>query len=896
MEEAGISLRHPRPSSPTPLLPAHLSCPTLIHLFFLLLLSCTQPWGAAVSQTVPHCCNETAGGSAGSLAEEEQPSQQNHSTSESSNHNRSDGVRQEITLPSRLVYYINKESESPFHILDTKARDQKKHNKAVHLAQASFLIEAFGTAFILDLTLNNGLLSLDYTEIEYNEGKPRQSKGGEHCYYHGRIRGIENSRVAVSTCNGLHGMFDDGVHTYTIHPVDLSHNYGSTSRPHIIERAPGSQISKHSNDLEETEAEEQTAQAQWLRRRRRKRAVNQAQRGIFEEMKYVELMIVNDHQMYKKHRSSHIYTNNFAKSVVNLVDLIYKEQLNTRVVLVAVETWTDKDRIPIGSDPLKMLHDFSKYRQNHIKQHADAVHLLSNGTFHYKRSSMSYFGGVCSLTRGVGVNEYGIPLSMAQQLAQSLAQNLGIQWEPASRKVKPKECDCSENFGGCIMEETGVYHSRMFSKCSIAEYKEFLNRGGGSCLFNRPTKLFEVTECGNGYVEAGEECDCGFRLDCFGDCCKKCSLSNGAHCSDGPCCNTSCLFLPREYDCRNAVNECDITEHCTGDSGQCPPNLHKQDGYSCDSNQGRCYNGECKTRDNQCKHIWGSKAAGSDKSCYEKLNTEGTEKGNCGKEGERWIQCSKHDVFCGFLLCANVSKIPRIGQLKSDISPTYINHQGRVVDCSGAHVVLDDETDMGYVEDGTPCGPSMMCLDRKCLPIQSLNISSCPMGSNGKICSGHGVCSSEATCICSSTWAGTDCSIYDPKKESGGKKENVPKEMSKREGMIRLSLEYEVAHFGNCLPALLVYGAGLLRNIYGKSPSHPMKISNTKKLSCQDCNGHWNKLEISNNVLNALSMEIQKHQLKCLHEIRFSLQEIQVQYLFFHENIVNVKLNEHLQT
>lgn len=28
-----------------------------------------------------------------------------------------------------------------------------------------------------------------------------------------------------------------------------------------------------------------------------------------------------------------------------------------------------------------------------------------NVTFHYKRSSLSYFGGVCSVTRGVGVNE-----------------------------------------------------------------------------------------------------------------------------------------------------------------------------------------------------------------------------------------------------------------------------------------------------------------------------------------------------------------------------------------------------------------------------------------------------------------------------------------------------------
>ncbi|XP_053554624.1 disintegrin and metalloproteinase domain-containing protein 23 [Bombina bombina] len=771
MEEAGSSLRHHRPVPP---LPALLSCPALLRLICLMMLSFPQHWGTTASETAPHC-NETAGATNSTLAEEERTSQKNSSSRDSNSYSDSHVFHTEITLPSRLVYYLNKESESPYHVLDTRARDQQKHNKVVHLAQTSFQIEAFGRKFVLDLMLNNDLLSSDYTEIEYKEGKPKVTKGGEHCYYHGEIRGILNSKAAISTCNGLHGMFDDGKYIYTIEPVDIIHITESTSRPHFIERTLQNYMQQNYLDskFEGNISSQQppVAQTQWLRRKRRKRALP-ASPSVFDEMKYVELMIVNDHQMYKKHRSSHMYTNNFAKSVVNLVDSIYKEQLNTRVVLVAVETWTDKDRIPIGSDPMKMLHDFSKYRQHHIKQHADAVHLLSNGTFHYKRSSVSYFGGVCSQSRGVGVNEYGILMSMAQQLAQSLAQNLGIQWEPASRKPK---CDCTESFGGCIMEETGVYHSRKFSKCSIAEYKEFLNRGGGSCLFNRPTKLFEVTECGNGYVEAGEECDCGFRMDCFETCCKKCSLANGAHCSDGPCCNTTCLFLSRENDCRYAVNECDITEHCTGDSGQCPPNLRKQDGYACDSNQGRCYNGECKTRDNQCKHIWGNKAAGSDKFCYEKLNTEGTEKGNCGKDGDRWIQCSKHDVFCGFLLCANVSKIPRIGELRGDTLPTLINHQGRVVDCSGAHVVLDDETDMGYVEDGTPCGPSMMCIDRKCLPIQSLNISSCPLGTNGKMCSGHGVCSNEATCICSYTWAGTDCSIYDPKKETNNKKDDLPK-------------------------------------------------------------------------------------------------------------------------
>lgn len=86
-----------------------------------------------------------------------------------------------------------------------------------------------------------------------------------------------------------------------------------------------------------------------------------------------------------------------------------------------------------------------------------------NVNFQFRRSSLAYFGGMCSLSRGVGVNEvilrvnqlpgcvckkitsdlccflflqYGNSLAMAGSLSQSLAQNLGIQWDPASKKSK----------------------------------------------------------------------------------------------------------------------------------------------------------------------------------------------------------------------------------------------------------------------------------------------------------------------------------------------------------------------------------------------------------------------------------------------------------------------------
>ncbi|XP_013763838.1 disintegrin and metalloproteinase domain-containing protein 23 isoform X3 [Pundamilia nyererei] len=680
-------------------------------------------------------------------------------------------VEHVITYPSRLIYYLNEDSESTYHDLNTHAKNQASEGQAVHLAQVSFQLEAFGSRFVLDLSLNNDLLSSDYVEIHYEGEKPVISKGGEHCYYHGQVRGNDNSHAALSTCNGLHGMFDDGVHVYLIEPLQQNHSSDTAARPHKLRRAASSLWDDDSVEQEEEEEQlfSELDELSWLRRRK-KRAMP---RSVFEEMKYLEVMIVSDHSMFKRHRNKQ-HTRNFAKSVVNLVDSIFKEQLHTRVVLVAVEIWTDRDHIPISVKPLELLRDFSKYRQQSIKHHADSVQLLSNATFHYRRSSTAYFGGMCSVSRGVGVNEYGTTSSMVVSLSQSLAQNLGIQWDPASKR---KECGCTSQWAGCIMEDTGVQHPQKFSKCSISDYKEFLLKGGGSCLFNRPTKLFEAANCGNGFVELGEECDCGLRTDCQKECCKKCSLANGAHCSDGPCCNKTCLFYPRGYSCRYAVNDCDISETCSGDSGQCPPNLHKQDGYTCQVNQGRCYSGECKTRENQCKYIWGSKAGGSEKFCYEKLNTEGTEKGNCGKDGEKWIQCSKHDVFCGFLLCTNVGRVPRIGSMKGDSTPTSFNHQGNVIQCTGAHVLLDDETDLGYVEDGTPCGPSMMCLDRKCLPIQSLNMSTCPIGPNGHVCSGHGVCNNEATCTCDTTWAGTDCSMPDPPKEPDVTPEEEPKEM-----------------------------------------------------------------------------------------------------------------------
>uniref|UniRef100_A0A3B4Z401 Disintegrin domain-containing protein n=1 Tax=Stegastes partitus TaxID=144197 RepID=A0A3B4Z401_9TELE len=50
--------------------------------------------------------------------------------------------------------------------------------------------------------------------------------------------------------------------------------------------------------------------------------------------------------------------------------------------------------------------------------------------------------------------------------------------------------------------------------------------------------LYGGQKCGNGYVEEGEECDCGELEECINPCCNAttCTLKGDAVCAHGQCC------------------------------------------------------------------------------------------------------------------------------------------------------------------------------------------------------------------------------------------------------------------------------------------------------------------------------------------------------------------------
>ncbi|MEQ2215476.1 hypothetical protein XENOCAPTIV_001526, partial [Xenoophorus captivus] len=202
------------------------------------------------------------------------------------------------------------------------------------------------------------------------------------------------------------GMFFDGNHTYMIEPGGQANSSGDV-HIHMIYKSAGQE--EHSDlfggDLPEPPFPSPPFPGSKVVHWRKKRQAPRLLRSVEDETKYIELMVINDHVMYKKHRLSVGHTNNNAKTVVNIADMIFREQLNTRIVLVAMETWSVDNKFNIDDDPMVTLKEFMKYRKDFIKEKCDSVHLFSGNQFRSSWGAASYMGGVCSLTKGGGVNE-----------------------------------------------------------------------------------------------------------------------------------------------------------------------------------------------------------------------------------------------------------------------------------------------------------------------------------------------------------------------------------------------------------------------------------------------------------------------------------------------------------
>lgn len=278
---------------------------------------------------------------------------------------------------------------------------------------------------------------------------------------------------------------------------------------------------------------------------------------------------------------------------------------------------------------------------------------------------------------------------------------------------------------------------------------------------NKPTFLFDSPQCGNGFVEAGEQCDCGLPEFCENTCCDPftCMLYTNASCATGACCDLStCLPKNAGSMCRNAYGECDLPEFCSGESEYCPEDVYKRDTEECNGGNAYCYQGSCRSRTDQCRVLWGISGNSSDE-CYTK-NEEGTRHGNCGfdRMPNEYIKCKPEDIYCGMLHCRHTNEKLEFGlENVAVLSHSFLNHDNRIVVCRTAIIDLGlQSTDPGLTPDGAKCGVDKMCVNQKCRSIASV-ISDGKGKSCLNDCNGRGICNSEGNCHCEKGFSPPDC-------------------------------------------------------------------------------------------------------------------------------------------
>uniref|UniRef100_A0A3B4BFJ6 Uncharacterized protein n=1 Tax=Periophthalmus magnuspinnatus TaxID=409849 RepID=A0A3B4BFJ6_9GOBI len=508
------------------------------------------------------------------------------------------------------------------------------------------------------------LVGQNFIVTHYSEeGNQITTNPDGHCYYHGHVMGLEDSSVSVSLCSGINGFVRLQDQTYLIEPLAKETQRDSKSSMSQSEEGLHAVYNyKHLRTKRSTCSHGNTTTFY----DHGGRPSGLFQLGSTSKPRTVELVVVVDNEevSFSLHFIILIHAN---CTVLQLY-----RPVGVRVMLVGMDIWSYRDQIEVSSNPEITLGRF-------LEWHGDALNFKPKTGVDFDGSTvgLANTNAMCTSKSGaVNEDHNSNSIGVASTIAHEMGHNLGL-----SHDHENCVCGSSRSKKGCIMSE------KLFSSCSQQQLSMFLEEINPECLLDKPStnRIYGGPVCGNAFLEAGEECDCG--TECKNPCCNAttCKLKEGAQCAEGACCH-NCQLKPTGSLCRSKTGDCDLAEYCSGLSASCPADAYTQNGLPCNRGQGYCFNGQCvfpPQRKLQKNCVWSEMCWSVRKTIINILSSH-----YC-----KIMSCHDHlflyrDQSCGTLFCTGEDNYP---------------------------------ADMGLVPTGTKCGTNMVAKDFVSLEVYFLH-------------------------------------------------------------------------------------------------------------------------------------------------------------------------------
>ncbi|KAI8435383.1 hypothetical protein MSG28_003701 [Choristoneura fumiferana] len=107
----------------------------------------------------------------------------------------------------------------------------------------------------------------------------------------------------------------------------------------------------------------------------------------------------------------------------------------------------------------------------------------------------------------------------------------------------------------------------------------------------------------------------------------------------------------------------------------------------------------------------------------------------------RQVTAGNQNVKCGSLQCQLGNRYPVVVGMDEYYTRTVITIKGTEYECKATTGLPDhpEISPLGLVNDGTPCGDNLVCVNQTCTSIfPYIDHTKCPIGHNNNECSGKG--------------------------------------------------------------------------------------------------------------------------------------------------------------